>query len=126
MNVEEFRDYCLSLPCTTEKMPFTTVKDPYSRDILCFYVGTKWFCYVNIEVFDRCCVKNTPERASELRESYEGVRPAWHMNKRRWSDVYFSADVPDAVIKRLVRESYDLVLASLKKSERAELLKNDQ
>ena len=23
MNIEEFRDYCLSLPGTTEKMPFT-------------------------------------------------------------------------------------------------------
>ena len=29
MNVEEFRDYCLSLPGVTEKMPFTTVNDPY-------------------------------------------------------------------------------------------------
>ena len=37
MNVEEFRDYCLSLPYVTEKMPFTAVKDSYSRDVLCFY-----------------------------------------------------------------------------------------
>ena len=82
MNIEEFREYCLSLPGVTEKMPFTALNDAYSRDVLCFYVGSKWFCYVNIVLFDRCCVKSTPEEAAELRARYEGVRPAWHMNKR--------------------------------------------
>ena len=33
MNVEEFREYCLSLPHVTEKMPFTMLKDRYSRDV---------------------------------------------------------------------------------------------
>ena len=46
MNVEEFRDYCLSLPVVTEKMPFPTVNDPYSRDVLCFYAGPKWFIFM--------------------------------------------------------------------------------
>lgn len=52
MNIEEFREYCLSLNGVYEKMPFTNVPDKYSRDVLCFYVGSKWFCFVNIEVFD--------------------------------------------------------------------------
>lgn len=102
MNIEEFREYCLSLPGVTEKMPFTALNDAYSRDVLCFYVGSKWFCYVNIVLFDRCCVKSTPEEAAELRARYEGVRPAWHMNKRMWSDVYFGSDVSDALVCRLV------------------------
>ena len=50
MNIEEFREYCLSLNGVYEKMPFTNVPDKYSRDVLCFYVGSKWFCFVNIEV----------------------------------------------------------------------------
>ena len=118
MNVEEFRDYCLSMPHVTEKMPFTAVKDPYSRDVLCFYIGSKWFCYVNITVFDRCCVKMEENDACELRAEYEGIRPAWHMNKRHWSDVYFNQDVPDDLIRQLVRNSYDLILAKLTKRER--------
>ena len=122
MNVEGFRNYCLSLPGVTEKMPFPTVNDPYSRDVLCFYTGPKWFCYVNIEVFDRCCLKSTPEDAEELRERYEGIRPAWHMNKKMWNDVYFNQDVPDEVILQLVRKSYDLIVAKLTKREREELL----
>ena len=46
MNVEEFREYCLSLKGVEEKMPFVNVADRYSRDVLCFYVGDKWFCFV--------------------------------------------------------------------------------
>lgn len=118
MNIEEFRDYCLSLPYVTEKMPFPNLKDQYSRDILCFYIGTKWFCYVNIVVFDRCCLKMTEDDACELRAEYDGIRPAWHMNKKYWSDVYFHEDVPDDVIRDLVKKSYDLVLHSLPKAER--------
>ena len=118
MNIEDFRNYCLSLPHVTEKMPFTTVKDPYSRNVLCFYIGCKWFCYVNIEVFDRCCLKSNPDIAEELRMRYNGIRPAWHMNKRHWNDVYFNQDVSDAMIRELVCESYRLVLASLTKKER--------
>ena len=121
MKVEEFRDYCLSLPHVTEKMPFTTVKDLYSRNVLCFYIDNKWFCYVNIEVFDRCCLKSVPEEAIELRERYEGIRPAWHMNKRIWNDVYFNSDVPDNLIKDLVNKSYGLVYDSLTKSQKMKL-----
>lgn len=33
-------------------MPFPNVPDQYSRDVLCFYVADKWFCFVNIEIFD--------------------------------------------------------------------------
>ena len=121
MNIEEFREYCLSLPGVTEKMPFTALNDAYSRDVLCFYVGSKWFCYVNIVLFDRCCVKSTPEEAAELRARYEGVRPAWHMNKRMWSDVYFGSDVSDALVCRLVENSYRLVRDSLPAKERETL-----
>ena len=32
--VEEFREYCLSLPGVSEKMPFPNVADRYSRDVL--------------------------------------------------------------------------------------------
>ena len=105
MNIEEFREYCLSLPGVTEKMPFTALNDAYSRDVLCY----------------RCCVKSTPEEAAELRARYEGVRPAWHMNKRMWSDVYFGSDVSDALVCRLVENSYRLVRDSLPAKERETL-----
>ena len=98
MNVEEFREYCLSFKGVQEKMPFLDVADRYSRDVLCFYVGSKWFCFVNIEVFDFCCLKCEPERNLELQEAYQGIKPGWHMNKRHWISVHFNQDVPDNTI----------------------------
>ena len=75
MNIEEFREYCLSLNGVYEKMPFTNVPDKYSRDVLCFYVGSKWFCFVNIEVFDFCCIKCDPNESGELQARYSGITP---------------------------------------------------
>lgn len=68
MNIEEFREYCLSLKGVREKMPFLNVPDKYSRDVLCFYVADKWFCFVNIEVFDFCCT-------NAIRKNQENYKP---------------------------------------------------
>lgn len=118
MNVEEFREYCLSFKGVQEKMPFLDVADQYSRDVLCFYVGSKWFCFVNIEVFDFCCLKCEPERNLELQETYQGIKPGWHMNKRHWMSVHFNQDVPDNMVKELVRQSYDIVYRTFSKKEK--------
>jgi hypothetical protein len=52
MNVEDFRNFCLSLPDSSEKMPFQAFKA--AQSILAFYVGGKIFCYFDIEKFDSC------------------------------------------------------------------------
>ena len=73
------------------------------------------------ELLSTRCEPATPEDAEELRARYDGIRPAWHMNKRLWNDVYFNQDVPDDVIFQLVHNSYDLIVAKLTKREREEL-----
>ena len=118
MNIEEFRDYCQSFKGVQEKMPFWDVSDKYSRDVLCFYIGSKWFCFVNIEIFDFCCLKCAPDRNLELQASYMGIKPGWHMNKHHWISVYFNQDVSDRTIKELVQQSYDIVYKSLSKKEK--------
>ncbi|RHI10665.1 MmcQ/YjbR family DNA-binding protein [Bacteroides sp. AM16-24] len=125
MNIEDFREYCLSFEGVHEKMPFPNVADRYSRDVLCFYVLDKWFCFVNIEIFDFCCIKCNPEESGELQNRYVGIKPGWHMNKKYWISVYFNQDVPDAQIKELVRKSYDIVVKSLTKKERGLLQSGD-
>ena len=126
MNIEEFREYCLSLNGVYEKMPFTNVPDKYSRDVLCFYVGSKWFCFVNIEVFDFCCIKCDPNESGELQARYSGITPGWHMNKKHWISVYFNQDVPDKEIKELVKKSYDIIVKSLTKKEREALANSEE
>jgi len=119
MNIEEFRDYCLSLKGTTEKMPWN--KKEYSS-LLVFSVGDKWYGLVDIDKFEYCNLKCDPEKSLELQARYEGITPGWHMNKKYWISVYFHEDVPDSLIKELVALAHDIVLNSLPKRVRQQIL----
>ena len=121
MNIEDFRTYCLSFKGAYEKMPFEKAASAYDRNLLVFCVAEKWFCFVNVETFDFCNIKCAPDRIVDLQERYEGVTPAYHMNKKHWISVHFDKDVPDRTIEDLVKQSYDLVAAALPKKERAAL-----
>lgn len=120
MNIEEFRDLCLSLPGARDRMPFTAMKTA-DRDIMVFDVAGKWFCFVNILQHEYCCLKCDPAEGEALRESYEGVRPGYHMNKRHWISVCFDSDVPDSKIRELVRKAHSLAMASLPRRLRDEI-----
>ena len=67
MNIEDFRTYCLSFKGVTEKMPFDKAASAYDRNLLVFSVSDKWFCFVNITVFDFCDIKCDPELAATIR-----------------------------------------------------------
>ncbi|MCM1151255.1 MAG: MmcQ/YjbR family DNA-binding protein [Alistipes sp.] len=121
MNIEDFRAWCLSMEGASEKMPFGKAASDYDRNLLVFEVAGKWFCFVNIDLFDFCNIKCPPERIAELQDRYEGVTPGYHMNKKHWISVHFDKDVPDTTIRELVRQSYDLVAATLPKKEREAL-----
>lgn len=124
MNIEKFRHICLSFNGVHEEMPFLQVADSYSRNILCFYVLDKWFCFVNIEVFDFCCIKCNPEESQILQDRYVGIRPGWHMNKKHWISVYFNQDVTDKQIEELVKKSYDIVVKKLPRKQQ-QMLESD-
>ena len=121
MNIEEFRSFCLSLPGVCEKMPFDKAASDYDRNLMVFTVGEKWFCLVNIEVFDFCTLKLDPERARELQNAQPGIRPGWHMNKRHWISADLNGDVPDSMIRDLLRASHACTLASLPRKIRTAL-----
>lgn len=121
MNIEEFRAYCLSFSGVHDKMPFDKATSDYDRNLLVFYVADKWFCFVNIDVFDFCNIKCPSEQIEDLQERYEGITPGYHMNKKHWISVHFEKDVPDKLIKELVKQSYDIVVATLSRKEREAL-----
>lgn len=114
MNIEDFRAYCLSLKGVQEKMPFVKAASEYDRNLLVFYIVDKWFCFVNIDVFDFCNLKCDPELIADLQDRYEGIRPGYHMNKKHWISVYFDKDVPDKTIQELVKRSYEIVVGGVK------------
>lgn len=96
-------------------MPFTKANNDYDRNLLVFSIGDKWFCFVNVNVFDFCDLKSTPETSSQLQAEYDGIRPGYHMNHKHWISVYFNKDVPDEKILSLVNDAYHTVLSSLPK-----------
>lgn len=66
-------------------------------------------------------LKCDPERAVELRESHEGIRPGWHQSKVHWNSVMMDGSVPDALVHELIDHSYDIVVAGLSGKLKAEL-----
>lgn len=85
MNIENFRTYCLSFNGSDEEMPFGKAPTEYDRNLLLFSILGKWFCFVNIEQFDFCTLKCTPEQSKELQEKFEGIKPGHHINKNTGS-----------------------------------------
>lgn len=114
MNIETFRDFCLSLPFTEEGFPFDS-------KTLVFKVAGKMFALTDIDDFDGINVKCEPEKAIELREKYPAVIPGYHMNKKHWNTILMDSSLPDKLILEWTKDSYDLVVKGLPKSLQREL-----
>ena len=112
MNVEDYRDYCMSLPCTSESFPF-------NETVLVFKVMDKMFSLSDIESYNGINVKCDPEKAVVLREEYTGVYPAFHMSKKHWNTIAVDGSISDDLIKGWIKDSYDLVVSKMTKKKQA-------
>ena len=115
MNIEGFREYCLKKPKATEETPF-------GPDDLVFKVEGKIFAIASLlDVPPRVNLKCDPDLALELRDRYEQVRAGYHMNKKHWNTVELSGGIPEPEMKKMIDDSYDLVVQSLPKTKRGKL-----
>lgn len=118
MNIEEVRDFALSLPGVTEDQPFDDDNITFrveGKIFMCLWLGGGKY---NIdETMLRFACKLAPERNEELRELYSAVTPAFHWNKTHWSDVFFEQLDTD-VVESIIRESYGVIVSKLPKSVR--------
>ena len=107
MNIESLREYCLKKKYTEESFPFGELT-------LVFKVMGKMFLLVGLESSPlRFNVKCDPEEVEELRERYEAVQPGYHMNKKHWNTVIVDGTIPESILKKMIDESYRLVIESL-------------
>jgi len=112
-----FRDFCISLPETTEGFPF-------GPEVIVFKVCNKIFALCDVDEFKSINLKCDPLIAIELREEYPGiVNPGFHMNKQHWNTIEMNAGLPIPLVKQWTRDSYDLIVAKLPEKER-ELIQN--
>lgn len=116
MNIEEYRDFCMSFAGVTEEFPFDS-------QTLVFKVMGKMFALTDVDTFESVNLKCDPDRAVLLREEYEEIIPGWHMNKKHWNTVSTSGSLDDELIKELITNSYNLVADKLPKKDK-EALRN--
>ena len=115
MTLEDLRRFALSLPDTTEDMPF-------GPDILVLRLHGKIFMLITLDVAPlRINLKCDPSRAVELRALYPQVTPGWHMNKKHWNSVTELELLPKGLVRSLICHSYNCVLSSLPMKERRSL-----
>ncbi len=115
MNIEEIRKYCLNKKGTTEEFPFDDTT-------LVFKVAGKMYVLSNLDGDLYINLKCDPEKAIELREEHEAIKPGWHMNKKHWNTVEMDGSLKPDFIKSLIDHSYDLVVSKLTRKQKESLL----
>lgn len=111
MNIEEIRDYCLSLPGTEEGFPF-------DETTLVFKVKGKMFALTDLEHNEWLSLKCEPEYAQALRAEHTEIEPAYHMNKRLWNQVNVKGNLSNDFIVNLINHSYNEVVKKMTKKDR--------
>jgi len=118
MNIEEAREYCLSLKNVTESFPFDDTS-------LVFKVENKMFSLLALDAHPPyIAVKCNTDHVEDLRDRYSAVDPAYHFHKKYWNAIFLESDMPDKEIKYWIRHSYCEVIAKLPKVTR-ELYKDE-
>lgn len=113
MSVEWIRRCCMAFPHATEQVQ-------WGYDLV-FKVGGKMFAVTPLEpaaVF--LSFKCTAEGFAELTER-PGVIPAPYMARMQWVALQSEDALPAAEVKKLLRQSYDLVFAKLPKKVQSAL-----
>lgn len=115
MNVEAFREYCLSKKGVEETFPFDEVT-------LVFKVMGKMFALTGLDnEHFTINLKCDPEWAIELREEHPEIQSGFHMSKVHWNTVDCEGALDDVFLCKLIDHSYDQVVKSLPKKVRREL-----
>ncbi len=108
LNIEELRDYCLSLGGVEEKMPFGRFAARFDS-LLVFYVTGHMFCMADIDCFTSVNVKSTPDSIAELRRLYAGIGEPVNKTMRDWVSLLVDGEIPDDQLLRLIRTAYDII-----------------
>ena len=116
MNYEFIQAHCLSKKAAVEDFK-------QERNAIRYMVNGKMFAMVGNDSEGQpiISVKHTPEHGVELREQYADIVPGYYLNKVHWSSMFLNGSVPEAVLKKMLDESYDLIFNSLFKKIQNEI-----
>jgi len=115
MDLETLRAYVLSLPGAVATYPF-------GPQPLVVKVGGKIFALLAEDSVPlQISLKCEPAHAQFVRESFEAVRPGYHLNKEHWNTITLDGSIPAEGIRAMIDESYQLVVGALSRAVRQRL-----
>ncbi|TCP45765.1 putative DNA-binding protein (MmcQ/YjbR family) [Tamaricihabitans halophyticus] len=110
-----FRELCLGFPGTGEEFPFGEANSV-------FKVAGKMFALSPLASEPlRVSLKCDPDVAVNLRANYSAITAGYHLNKRHWNTIVIDGTVPDELLREMVEDSYDLVVAGLSRRQQEKL-----
>jgi len=89
--------------------------------VLIYKIMGKMFAILSVRNDQFVILKCDPFRADLLRDQYHGIGHRSHLDRRYWISVDLDADVPADEIEALVAHSWDQVVMTLTKKQRAAL-----
>jgi predicted DNA-binding protein (MmcQ/YjbR family) len=115
MDADALKAACLALAGAVETFPF-------NPETSVFKVGGKIFALSALDAHPlSVSLKCEPELAERLREQHPAITGGWHLNKRHWNTVLLDGSMPDSMVRDMIEDSYDLVVASLTREQRRAL-----
>ena len=107
MNIEDYREYCLSLGSDVEeKLPFTMFKS--GENVLVFYVWGHMFAFLDIDHYGVVTLKCQPEWIDELKARYDCIGKPYNESAKYWLGID-PRTAPDSLLRELTRNSYEIV-----------------
>ena len=125
MNVAALRRICLGFPGAFEDYPFgpeTAVFKVRAAVSGGARHEAKMFALSALDAGDfAVSLKCEPALAEQLRAAHPEITGAWHLNKRHWNGVRLDGALPDSMVRDMVEDSYDLVVATLSRRQQEQL-----
>jgi predicted DNA-binding protein (MmcQ/YjbR family) len=109
MNIEEYREYCLSLGADVEeKLPFQKFKN--GEGVLVFYIMGHMFSFFDCNDFSVISLKCQPERIEDLKAQYDCIGNPYNESPKYWIGIN-PKTAPNDLLQELTRNSYEIVKA---------------
>ena len=116
MTADSLRRWCLARPSAVEEFPFGPETSVFKVEKKLFAISALGASPLKVSL------KCEPELAEELRGSYpDAIAPGYHLNKRHWNTVLCDGTLPDAMVRDMVEDSYDLIVAAMPRAVRERL-----
>jgi predicted DNA-binding protein (MmcQ/YjbR family) len=125
MDAAALREICLSFPGAFEDFPFGPDTSVFKVRAAVSGGARNEAKMFALSAMDRADwsvnLKCEPALAEQLRNAHPEITGAWHMNKTHWNGVRLDGVLPDAMVRDMVEDSYDLVVATLSRKQQEQL-----